>query len=222
MISFQERLCCLRNTRVLRQKWRNKDRKNFYLAKPSKGKGGDGIFFVKKLSDLSKEQMRLNEYVAQEYIANPLLIDKKKFDFRLYLLIKGVDTMHGYIAFEGMARFCTEDYAKPKMKTQNKDENKEDKEYDDNDHLYSHLTNFSLNKKSDKYETNNDFENNENSGSKRLLSTIFRHLENDGIDVDEIKDDIKDICTKVVLALQPFLVNSFHSDMGVGSEANQN
>lgn len=203
-------------------KMEKKDRKNFYLAKPSKGKGGDGIFFVKKLSDLSKEQMRLNDYVAQEYIANPLLIDKKKFDFRLYLMIKGVDTMHGYVAFEGMARFWTEDYTKPKINIQNKNEKNEDKEVDVNDQLYGHLTNFSLNKKSDKYETNNDFETNENSGSKRLLSTIFRQLENDGIDVDEIKDDIKDICTKVVLALQPFLVNSFHTDMGVGSEANQN
>jgi tubulin polyglutamylase TTLL6/13 len=123
--------------------------------------------------------------------------------------------MHAYIAFEGMARFCTEDYKKPKMKTQDKDEAKES---DDNDNL----TNFCLNRKSEKYVTNNDFENNENDGNKRLLSSIFRQLENAGVDVDEIKDDIKDICTKVVLSLQPFLVNSFHSDMGVGSESNQN
>jgi predicted ATP-grasp superfamily ATP-dependent carboligase len=54
-----------------------KDRKNFFLAKPSKGKGGGGIFFIKKLSDLSKEDMRVNEYIAQEYVVDPLLIDKK-------------------------------------------------------------------------------------------------------------------------------------------------
>jgi hypothetical protein len=127
--------------------------------------------------------------------------------------------MHAYIAFEGMARFCTEDYKKPKNKTQDKDEAKEP---DENDNLYGHLTNFCLNRKSEKYVTNNNFENNENDGNKRLLSSIFRQLENAGVDVDEIKDDIKDICTKVVLSLQPFLVNSFHSDMGVGSESNQN
>ena len=49
--------------------------------------------------------MKLNEIVAQEYVMNPLLIDNKKFDLRLYILIKGVDVMEGYIAFEGMARF---------------------------------------------------------------------------------------------------------------------
>jgi len=163
--------------------------------------------------------MRVNEYIAQEYIKNPLLIDKKKFDFRLYLLIKGVDTMKAYIAFEGMARFCTEDYNPPKSKTKRNNENDE-KEVDES--LFAHLTNFTLNKKSKKYENNNDFENNENEGSKRLLSTIFRYLENDDIDVDEIKDDIRDICSKVVLALQPFLVNSFHTDMGVNDDTNQN
>jgi len=161
--------------------------------------------------------MRANEYIAQEYVANPLLIENKKFDFRLYLLIKGVDTMKAYIAFEGMARFCTEDYQMPKRKV-GKDSNGDE----DPLPLFGHLTNFWLNRKSDKYETNNDFENNENEGSKRLLSSIFRHLENEGVDVEEIKDDIKDITTKVVLAMQPFLVNTFHTDMGVGDETNQN
>jgi hypothetical protein len=54
--------------------------------------------------------MRVHEYIAQQYVPNPLLIDNKKFDFRLYLLVTGVDTMQAHIAFEGMARFCTEDY----------------------------------------------------------------------------------------------------------------
>ncbi|CAI2362820.1 unnamed protein product [Moneuplotes crassus] len=192
------------------------DRKDdaFFLAKPSKGKGGDGIFFINKGTSITKEDMRIHEYIAQEYIKNPLLIDNKKFDFRLYLLIKGVDTMKAYIAFEGMARFCTEEYSKPAKA-------KKDSAQDDA-LLYKHLTNYSLNKKNENYVCNNDFENNENEGSKRLLSTIFKYLENDGIDVDEIKEDIRDICSKIVLAMQPFLVNSFHTDMGVGMETNQN
>jgi len=75
------------------------------IIKPSRGRGGEGIFFARKLTDISREDMKVHEYVAQEYISNPLLIEKKKFDLRLYLLIKGVDVMEGYIAFEGMARF---------------------------------------------------------------------------------------------------------------------
>ncbi|CAI2385531.1 unnamed protein product [Moneuplotes crassus] len=211
---FIPRTYCLPDEYKSFKKRFEKKNDSFFLAKPSKGKGGDGIFFINKSTAISKEDMKQNEYIAQEYIKNPLLIDKKKFDFRLYLLIKGVDTMKAYIAFEGLARFCTEDYTKPKKSKK--------EEGEDDAPLYKHLTNFSLNKKNENYVCNNDFENNENEGNKRLLSTIFRHLENEGVDVDEIKDDIRDICSKLVLALQPFLVNTFHTDMGVGEETNQN
>lgn len=85
----------------------------------------------------------------------------------------------------------------------------------------AHLTNHCLNRESVKYVNNNDFMTNDN-GSKRLLSTLFKQLDTQGCDVDAIKDEIKDICTKIVLALQPFLVNSFHTEMGIGEDGNQN
>ena len=199
------------------------------LAKPSKGKGGDGIFFVDKTSELTKEKMRTFEYIVQEYVSNPLLIENKKFDLRLYLMIKGVDTMEAYIAMEGLVRFCTEDYKSPEKKAKSKsseDGEKEEEEVDKQSlntttHLMGHLTNYCLNKESDKYVNSEDFKTNDN-GSKRLLTTLFKILDEQGYDVDAVKEDIKDICTKLVLALQPFLVNSFHTEMGVGEEGNQN
>jgi glutathione synthase/RimK-type ligase-like ATP-grasp enzyme len=75
------------------------------LAKPSKGRGGQGIFFVKNAKELDQECINEYAYVAQQYIANPFLIENKKFDFRLYLMIKGVEEMEAYIAFEGLVRF---------------------------------------------------------------------------------------------------------------------
>lgn len=105
------------------------------IAKPSKGKGGDGIFFVQSTKDIQKDTAKAFDYIAQEYIANPLLIDNKKFDLRLYLMIKGVNTMEAYIAFEGMARFCTEDYTDPR--TCNHGE-----AYMDDANLFGHLTNY--------------------------------------------------------------------------------
>lgn len=111
----------------------------FLLAKPSRGRGGDGIFFVKEFKDLDFESMKEYFYVAQEYVPNPFLIEKKKFDFRLYLMIKGVDQMEGYIAFEGLTRFCTEDYVSPKKRSEvNEDEIMEYRE----DNLMGHLTNY--------------------------------------------------------------------------------
>ena len=104
-----------------------------FIAKPSKGRGGEGIVLVKKLSDLPKNAFHA-EYQLQRYIENPFLIEKKKFDVRLYVLIRGIDPIEAYLFDEGMARFCTHNYKKPDQ-TNIKN-------------MYMHLTNFSLNKNS--------------------------------------------------------------------------
>lgn len=43
----------------------------------------------------------------QRYVENPLLVNNKKFDIRLYVVIKGVDPIEAYVCDEGLARFCT-------------------------------------------------------------------------------------------------------------------
>lgn len=68
---------------------------------------------------------------------NPLIIEKKKFDCRLYVLIRGVDPVEAFLYDEGLARFCTHNYKKP--------DNQNIK------NVYMHLTNFSLNKNSQKF-----------------------------------------------------------------------
>ena len=76
----------------------------------------------------------------------PCLLGKKKFDFRFYVLVTGVNKMNAYLSFQGLARLCTEDYADtvsiPKTETE----------------LLAHLTNFSLNKHSEKFTVSEDFE----------------------------------------------------------------
>lgn len=68
----------------------------------------------------------------QRYIENPLLISGKKFDIRLYVVIKGVEKIEAYVYEEGLARFCTSNYKRPDgMNMKN---------------LFMHLTNYSLNK----------------------------------------------------------------------------
>lgn len=183
------------------------------IAKPSKGKGGEGIFFVKNFLDIRKDSMRIHEYILQDYIDNPLLLDGKKFDFRMYLLVTGVDVMHAFLAFEGMVRICTEDYELPK--TSKKLFNNQE------DDLMAHLTNYTLNKFSDKYKIDSDFQESD-AGNKRLLSKVFHTLRAMGVDISDLKDELKDMATKIILALQPFLVNSFHIDMGTAKDSNQN
>ena len=73
----------------------------------------------------------------QEYISDPLLLNGKKFDLRIYVLVTDIEELAAFIASEGLVRLCTEDYVQPKQ---------------DNLHqLLGHLTNYSLNKLSTKY-----------------------------------------------------------------------
>lgn len=77
-----------------------------FICKPSRGRGGEGIQLARKFCDLPRQAFS-QEYTVQRYIDNPLLINNKKFDFRLYVVIKGVDRVEAYICEEGIARFCT-------------------------------------------------------------------------------------------------------------------
>jgi len=111
--------------------------------------------------------------VVQEYLPNPLLIDGKKFDLRIYVMVTHLGSAAGaplvaFIAEEGLVRLCTEDYSLP------------DKENMGN--LLSHLTNYSLNKNSENFKYTPDLELND--GSKRTLSSVLKMLNlRDGINV---------------------------------------
>jgi tubulin polyglutamylase TTLL11 len=61
---------------------------------------------IKRFHDLPRNAHH-NEYLVQRYVENPLVINNKKFDIRLYVVIKGVDPIEAYVCDEGLARFCT-------------------------------------------------------------------------------------------------------------------
>ena len=77
-------------------------------------------------------------YVAQKYIHNPLLIGGRKFDMRLYVLVLSFSPLVAYVYREGFARFSSKRY-ESKIKS-NSTEN-----------YFVHLTNHSVQKKDDNY-----------------------------------------------------------------------
>lgn len=82
-----------------------------FIVKPDSGSQGDGIYLIRDPSDLKlMAGSPAKQAVVQEYIQKPLLIDKLKFDIRLYVLLKSLEPLEIYIAKEGLTRFCTEPY----------------------------------------------------------------------------------------------------------------
>ena len=90
-----------------------------------------------------------------------MLIDKLKFDLRIYVLVTNFIELTAYIYKEGLARFATVDYETP-----NKN-NIDDK--------MQHLTNYFINKKNPKFIFNNS-ETNDSKGHKRSLTSIYKYL----------------------------------------------
>ena len=85
---------------------------------------------------------------------------------RIYVLLTSVEPLKIYMYNEGLARFASEPFQA------NNIENR-----------YSHLTNYSVNKKHESFVQNQDFRV-DDVGNKWSLSALSRHLEGMGVDTD--------------------------------------
>ncbi|KAL3991078.1 Tubulin-tyrosine ligase family protein [Acanthocheilonema viteae] len=175
---------------------------NWYIVKPNDGAQGTGIYLIQK-----PEQIRKPEacQLIQEYIADPYLLnDNLKFDFRIYAVIKSINPLSIYVAREGMARFCTEQYTTPTSSNF--------------DNLYAHLTNYSLNKENNAYIHSLSLRD-QIKGSKRLLSTVFHQMETRGVKKQQLWHNIKIIIVKTVIAMLPEIIlnyeHYFYDTMGL-------
>jgi tubulin polyglutamylase TTLL6/13 len=85
-----------------------------------------------------------------------------------------------------------------------------------------HLTNFSLNKNSDKFILpegkifnlclNFAIEEfyKDSTASKRLLTNIYKQFLSKGRDVRHLKRQISELTAKTIIAIEPYLKNSYH------------
>uniref|UniRef100_A0A0K0DRQ9 Tubulin tyrosine ligase-like family, member 2 n=1 Tax=Angiostrongylus cantonensis TaxID=6313 RepID=A0A0K0DRQ9_ANGCA len=184
---------------LLRHKEHGRDEEPYFIVKPNEGAQGTGIYLINDLSQIKDPTMEQLEYVADPF----LMKDQLKFDFRVYGVIKSLNPLSIYVSREGMARFCTMKYEKPAPSNF--------------DNLFSHLTNYSLNKASQTYVHSNSLED-QVTGSKRLLSTVFYQMGVCGMKTKKLWHDVKLIVVKTVLAMVPELMihyeHQFHRKRG--------
>lgn len=84
-----------------------------WILKPNVTNQALGVHVFNELGSLKaalckEEAWNLREWVVQRYIANPLLVDKKKFHIRVYVLAVGA--LKVYVYDDMLALFATEDY----------------------------------------------------------------------------------------------------------------
>lgn len=73
-----------------------------------------------------------------------------------------------------------------------------------------HLTNYAINKYSDKFQQNED-EEEDDQGHKRSLSAILKLLADEGHDSEKLMQEIKDIIVKTLVIGQPYLSHLYRS-----------
>ena len=73
-----------------------------------------------------------------------------------------------------------------------------------------HLTNFSLNKNSEKFKKPGSDYKEDFTSSKQLLTNIYKRMTTKGRDVRLLKKQIEEIAAKTVIALEPYLKNAYH------------
>jgi tubulin polyglutamylase TTLL5 len=98
--------------------------------------------------------------VISRYVTNPLLINGHKFDLRIYVLVTSYEPLRVYVFKEDLARFASETYTTKINK----------------DNRCMHLTNYSLNKKSEKFVQNENADQ-DDFGFKWSLGAFCKHLE---------------------------------------------
>ena len=167
-----------------------------FIMKPTGGLQGKGIYLVQRLADLHRSLRHhgttaCEPTLVQEYIPNPLTIDGRKFDLRLYVVVYSIGPGNpvAFLYSEGMVRICVEKYEAPTRSN-----------------IWCshvHLTNYSLNKDHKDFVSVADEDG--AGGMKRSLSSFLRALRVELGDarVDLLWEELEEMCAKTVIAMVP-------------------
>jgi tubulin polyglutamylase TTLL4 len=108
-----------------KRKFESVFRNDLWIVKPVASARGIGIRVIKSLDRVPTDK----DVVVSRYVSNPLLIDNKKFDLRVYVLVTSFDPLRIYVYEQGLCRFASLEYSTDVRKR------------------CVHLTNYSVNKK---------------------------------------------------------------------------
>ncbi|RNC37666.1 putative tubulin-tyrsoine ligase-like protein, partial [Trypanosoma cruzi] len=82
----------------------------FFILKPNSGCQGRGIVISRDPLNAVED---LDNYIVQEYVTRPLLLEGRKFDLRVYVLLTSIRAPSIFMFKDGLVRLCAELYEKP-------------------------------------------------------------------------------------------------------------
>ncbi|KAL5263493.1 hypothetical protein ACHWQZ_G008763 [Mnemiopsis leidyi] len=174
--------CLPSEWKTFKRYWDESGHKQKWIIKPPASARGIGIKVVHKLNQIPRKR----NIIIQRYLANPYLINGRKFDLRIYVYVSSYDPLCIYMYDNGLVRFASSKYSHSSKSLSNR---------------YVHLTNYSVNKFNDAYIKNEDEAGTESH--KWGLKALWQYLQVAGQDVDAIKNKIKNIIIKTIIASVP-------------------
>ena len=162
---------------------------DLWIVKPINLCSGIGIHIFQSLEE--EKKLGRSKYLISKYLSNPHLINGKKYDMRLYVLISGFEPLRIYLNNEGLIRIAADKYTLNKKTIQNK---------------YAHLTNTAINVHNKKYK--NPKKLIDEKANKWNLLTYRNYLKRNKMNVKAIFGKIEDIIIKTVIAGQRHIIKT--------------
>ena len=180
--------------------------KDMYIMKPTSSSCGKGIRIIGKKQNVNKR----SGYLVSKYVSKPHLLRGYKYDMRIYILVTSFEPLKAYIFTQGLVRLATQPYTTGKGSLKKR---------------FIHLTNFSINKKADNYKKNTAGVENPNHtttvpdteeegmpfSSKWSLEELKQEYERMGIDYEEVFKNIKTLCIKTLMAVEPQITTAMRT-----------
>ncbi|XP_061590845.1 probable tubulin polyglutamylase TTLL9 [Cololabis saira] len=177
----------------------NRNSGSTWIMKPVAKSQGKGIFLFRKLKDITdwkknssrseeeKDAAHVENYVAQRYVESPYLINGRKFDLRVYVLVTSYVPLRAWLYRDGFARFSGTRFSLTSI---------HDK--------YMHLTNVSVQKTAPDYDPE--------KGCKWQMQQLRRYLTaKHGREVVEtLFKEIDNIFVRSLQSVQKIIINDKH------------
>ena len=174
--------------------------KDFFILKPTASSCGRGIRIIGKKQNVPKRPGIL----LQKYLSKPHLLRGYKYDMRIYILVTCYEPLKAYMFQQGLVRLATVPYTTAKGSLKKR---------------FIHLTNFSVNKKNVDYKKNTGGIDSsdptkpeeEQISSKWSLAQLRDEYKRVGIDSNEVFRNIKTLCVKTLMAVEPQITTAMRS-----------